>query len=182
MKALLPCVLLIAGAGLMKASIVESISLNLSAIHAGSTLSGTFTLSNTPAVGNTAPVVLSFSDPSDYSTASLTSTITIQSGLPSGFMVVFSGLTFTNLSGVTTPIDTKDVDITPYAFASCASFPCSASGLFQDQSPAVFSGTYTIAPAATPEPTSIYELIPVCVALGLIGKKRLSRSVSGSLW
>lgn len=144
----------------MQASIIETISFNLSDLHGGSTLSGTFTLSNSPMVGDTAPVVLSFSDPSDYSPTSLDATITIETGTPSGFDVVFSGLTFTNLSGNTTPIDTKDVDLTAFGFAQCASFPCTASGGFQDRSPAVFTSTYTISPVATPEP-GFTLLIPI---------------------
>jgi len=153
MKTLLSCALLIAtGAGLMQASIIESISLNLSNLHAGSILSGTFTLSNSPTIGDTAPVLLSFSDPSDYMPTSLMATITIESGTPSGFSVDFSELLFTNLSGTAIPINTRDVDLTRFAFARCTSFPCTATGGFQDRSPAVFTSTYTITPAAVPEP------------------------------
>lgn len=154
MKRFLPFALLISGAGLMHASIVETIGFNLSALHAGSTLSGTFTLSDSPMVGDTAPVLLSFSDPLDYSPMSLAATMTIETGTPSGYAVVFSELTFTNLSGSTLPIDTKDVDLTAFGFARCASFPCTASGGVQDRSPAVFTSTYTIAPAAVPDPAS----------------------------
>ena len=51
MKAILPFTLFIAGAALMQASIVETISLDLSPLHAGSVLSGTFTLSDSPGAG-----------------------------------------------------------------------------------------------------------------------------------
>jgi len=159
----------------MQASIIETISFNLSALHAGSTLSGTFTLSNSPMVGYTAPVVLSFSDPSDYTPISLATTITIEGGTPSGFAVLFSGLTFTNLSGVTTPIDTKDVDLTGFGFAQCASFPCTASGGIQDRSPAVFTSTYTISPVATPEP-GFTLLVPILLT-GMVFARRLVRPV-----
>jgi hypothetical protein len=176
MKILLPCTLLIAGAGFMQAAIVETISLNLSTIHAGSTLSGTFTLSNSPAFGDTAPVVLTFSDPADYSPTSLGATITIENGTPSGFAVDFSPLTFTNLSGTVTPIDTRDVNLTRFAFAQCASFPCTASGGFQDRSPAVFTSTYTIAPAAAvPEP-GYFLLVPVLL-MAIVFGRRLVRPV-----
>jgi len=178
MKTPLLCLLLIGGAGLMRADILESITFNLSDLHTGSTLSGTFDLPDSPVAGDTASAVLSFSDPSDYSPTSLTTTITIESGTPSGFAVDFSELTFTNLSGSTTPIDTKDVDLTGFAFAKCASFPCTASGGLQDRSPAVFTSTYTIAPvAAVPEPGSVYGLLTVIGVLGLIGKNRLSRPI-----
>lgn len=175
MKRLLPCILLMAGAGLMRASIIETISFNLSALHAGSTLSGTFTLSNSPSVGDVVPVVLSFSDPSDYSPISLPATITIEAGTPSGFALVFSTLTFTNLSGSTAPIDTKDVNLTAVGFAKCASFPCTASGGFQDRSPAVFTSTYTIAPAAVPEP-SMTSLVTILL-IGVVFRRRLVRLV-----
>jgi hypothetical protein len=58
MKRVFPFMLLIASAGLMQAGIVEDISLNLSPLHAGSMLSGMFTLSDTPAPGDTAPLGL----------------------------------------------------------------------------------------------------------------------------
>ena len=153
MKRVFLFVPLIASAGLMQASIVETISLDLSRLNPGSILSGMFTLSDTPAPGDTAPVLLSFSDPSNYSPTSLTSTIMIMSGTPSGFAVDFSPLMFTNLNGTTTPIDTRDVNLMAFAFAKCASFPCTATGLFQDRSPAVFTSTYTISPVPVPEPT-----------------------------
>ena len=175
MKIFFACPLLIAGAGLMQAAIIESISLNLSNLHAGSILSGTFTLSNSPVVGDTAPVLLSFSDPSDYSPTSLMATITIGSGTPSGFSVDFSELKFTNLSGTVTPINTKDVDLTRFAFAQCASFPCTATGGFQDRSPAVFTSTYTIAPAAVPEPG--YSLLITILLMAMVFARRLVRAV-----
>jgi hypothetical protein len=171
MKILLPCVLMMAGAGLMQASIVETISFNLSALHAGSTLSGTFTLSDAPAIGDTAPAVLAFSDPADYSPISLTTTITITNGTPSGFAVLFSGLSFTNLSGTTTPIDRKDVILSGFGFAKCASFPCTASGNFQDRSPAVFSSTYTISPVAVPEPR--FTAVVAILLTGMFFARRL---------
>jgi len=171
MKLFLPWALVIAGVGLMQASIIETISFNLSDLHAGSILSGTFTLPNSPVVGDTAPVLLSFSDPSDYSPTSLDATITIESGTPSGFAVLFSELTFTNLSGSTTPIDTKDVDLTGFRFAQCASFPCTANGGFEDRSPSVFTSTYTISPVATPEP-SFTLLVPILL-IGMVFGRRL---------
>lgn len=152
MKPVLSFALLIAGAGLMQAAIVETISLDLSPLHAGSILSGTFTLSNSPMPGDTAPVLLSFSDPSNYMPTSLMATITILSGTPTGYAVDFSDLTFTNLSGLVSPINTRDVNLMRFFFAVCSSFPCTATGLFQDRSPAVFSSTYTITPAPVPEP------------------------------
>src|SRR5581483_1047612 len=112
-----------------------------------------FTLSNAPQVGDTAPVLLSFSDPTDYSPTSLNATISIETGTPSGFAVDVSPLTFTNLSGVTTPINTRDISITTRTpVAMCASFPCTSPGGWQDRSPVVFQGTYNITPAAVPEP------------------------------
>jgi hypothetical protein len=173
MKSFLLFALLIGGAGLMQASTIETISFNLSALHAGSTLSGTFTLSDSPMVGDMASVMLSFSDPSDYSSTPLTSTITIAGGTPSGFAVLFSELTFTNLSGTTTPIDTRDVDLTGFAFARCASFPCTASGGVQDRNPAVFTSTYTIAPAVAPEPS--FMLVVPILLMGLVLGRRLVR-------
>jgi hypothetical protein len=175
MKKFLPCALLIVGSGLMQGAILESISLDLSPLHAGSTLSGTFTLSDSPTIGDTAPVLLSFSDPSNYSPTSLAATITIEGGTPSGFAVDFSDLTFTNLSGTVTPINTRDVDLMRFAFANCASFPCTASGGFQDRSPAVFTSTYTIAPVTIPEPG--YGLLFPLLLMAIFFRRRFVLSV-----
>ncbi len=172
MKAVLPFLLLIAGAGMTQAAIIETISFDLSSLHAGSTLSGTFTLSDSPIIGDTAPVLLTFSDPSDYSPTSLTSTITISNGTPSGYAVLFSALSFTNLSGVTTPINTRDVSLTGFAFAKCSSFPCTASGGLQDRNPPVFTSTYTISPAAAAVPEPSYALLfPMLLTAVVFGRR-----------
>lgn len=174
MKTILSLTLLFAGAGLLQAAISENISLDLSPLHAGSTLSGTFTLSDSPMPGDTAPVLLSFNDPSHYMPTSLTATITILSGTPSGFAVDFSPLTFTNLSGAVAPINTRDVSLMRFAFATCASFPCTASGGFEDRSPAVFSSTYTITPASIPEPG--YALLFPVLLTAVAFRERMIRS------
>lgn len=169
MKMVLPFTLLIAGAGLVQAATIQTISLDLSPLHAGSSLSGTFTLSDSPMPGDTAPVLLSFSDPSNYTPTSLTATITILSGTPSGYAVDFSDLTFTNLSGVVSPINTRDVNLMRFFFAVCSSFPCTATGLFEDRSPAVFSSTYTITPEI-PEP-GYALLVPMLLTAIVLGRR-----------
>jgi hypothetical protein len=170
MKTALTFTLLIAGAGLTQAAIVQTISLDLSPLHPGSTLSGTFSLSDSPTPGDTAPVLLSFSDPSDYTPTSLSATITIQSGTPSGFAVDFSPLTFTNLSGVVGPINTRDINLMRFALAVCASFPCTAAGGFEDRSPPVFRSTYTISPASVPEP-GYAMLMPILLTAIVFGRR-----------
>ncbi len=62
------------------------------------------------------------------------------------------GAVFTNISGSVTPINARNVDLTRLAFAQCASFPCTASGGFQDRNRAVFRATYTVVPTTVPEP------------------------------
>jgi len=167
--------LLFAAAGAMQASIIETISFDLSHLHAGSTLSGTFDLSDSPQAGDTASVSLSFSDPTDYSSTPLTATLTIENGTPSGYTVDFSELTFTNLGGTSSPIDSKDVDLTRSVFAHCASFPCTASGQFADRSPSVFTASYSISPV--PEP-GYFLLVPVLLSAIVFGR-RLVRRPSG---
>jgi hypothetical protein len=171
MKRFLPFTLLVVSAGFVQAAIIETISFDLSPIHAGSVLSGMFTLSNTPMPGDTAPAVLSFTDPANYTPTSLAATITILSGTPSGYAVDFSPLMFTNLSGIPTPINTRDVSLMRLAFAQCASFPCTTSGLFQDRSPAVFTAMYTIAPAAVPEP-AFGPLVTILLTTIIFGRRR----------
>jgi hypothetical protein len=170
MKNFLPCVLLIAGAGLMRADIIESISINLSNLHPGSTLSGTFTLPNSPMAGNTAPVLLSFSDPADYSPTSVSTTITIGSGTVLAFTVGFSDIVFTNPTG---NMFTKNNDLTPRGMAQCASFPCTATGGFQDNNPPAFTSTYTITAASVPEPA--YGLLIPVMLVGFVFARRAVR-------
>ncbi len=165
--------LLIAAAGTMQGAIVETLSIDLSPMHAGSTLSGNFTLSNSPASGDSAPVTLMFSDPQNYSPTTLSTIVRITEGTPSGFAVIFdSPITFTNLSGSAVPINTRDVSLTPFGFAMCASFPCTSSGGIQNRSPAVFTSRYTISPAAVPEPATLL-LVPACL-LAFAVKRRLA--------
>jgi hypothetical protein len=177
MKHFLPCALLIASASLMRGSIIESISFDLSDLHAGSTLSGTFTLPDTVTVGDTAPVLLSFSDPSDYTPMSLSATITIGMGTTDPYTVDFSDLTFTNLSGNTTPIDTKNIDLMPAGMAQCTSFPCTTSGRFEDRSPDVFAASYTVTAveSAVPEPSDGLLLLPILAVGFFFRRRRASR-------
>ena len=176
MKAALSFALLIAGPGLIQAATIQTISLNLSPLHTGSTLSGPFTLSDSPMPGDTAVATLSFSDPANYTPTSLTTTITIESGTPAGIAFDFSPLAFTNLSGVTTPINTRDVSLTRTAFARCDSFPCTATGLFEDRNPPVFTSTYTVSPAAAPVPEPGYSVLIAMLLTAAVLRFGLRRS------
>src|SRR5690348_9319800 len=115
-KQFLVCLLLVAGAGVVRASIIESINFDLSGLHPGSTLSGTSTLPESPVAGDTAPVLLSFSDPQDYSPTSISSTITIGNGTFLAFTVGFSDIVFTNPSG---NMFTKNNNLMPRGMAQC---------------------------------------------------------------
>lgn len=167
MNKLLSCILLIAATGSMQANIIESISFDLSSLHPGSTLSGTFTLTDSPVAGDTAPVLLSFSDPQNYIPTSINATIIIGSGTFLAFTVGFSDIVFTNPTG---NMFTKNNNLMPRGMAQCASFPCTAAGGFQDNDPPAFMSTYTIAPAAAPEP--MYGvLLPVLLAGFILARR-----------
>jgi hypothetical protein len=170
MKSSLCCVLLLSAAGMMQASILESITFDLSPLHAGSTLSGTFALSNSPVPGDTASAQLFFSDPADYSASPLTATITIGNGTFLAYTVGFNDITFTNPSG---NMFDKNVDLRPNGMAQCASFPCTATGGFEDGFPAAFTATYAIAPvaAAVPEPGYGLLLVPILLLSFLLGRR-----------
>jgi len=152
-----------------RAGIVESITFDLSDLHPGSTLSGTFTLPNSPMAGDTAPVLLSFSDPQNYSPTSVSSTIQIGNGTSLAFTVGFSDIVFTNPSG---NMFTKDNNLMPRGLAQCASFPCMATGGFQDNDPPAFTSTYTIAPVSVSVPEPAYGLIlPVLLASFILARR-----------
>jgi len=167
MKKFFPCLLLLAGVSVARASIVQSISFDLSALHPGSALSGTFTLPDSPVPGDTAPVLLSFSDPQNYSPTSVSSTITIGNGTFLAFTVGFSDIVFTNPSG---NMFTKNNSLMPRGMAQCASFPCTATGGFQDNDPPAFTSTYTITPATVPEP-AYGVLLPALLASFILRRR-----------
>jgi hypothetical protein len=177
MKTLLCAVLLVAGAGLAKADTIETITFNLGALHPGSTLSATFDVPTVIGTGVTENVTYAFSDPLDYAEGSLNGptggtlagTVSIDPNSPiSNYIVNFSVPVFFNPSG---NMFTKENVLSADGFARCASFPCTATGQFQD-SQAFSNGVYTIAPvAATPEPSSFLLL-----ATGLAGAGRLYAS------
>jgi hypothetical protein len=174
MKRFLPCVLLLLASSGLQASILESITFDLSFLHAGSILSGIFALSNSPLPGDVASVLLSFSDPADYSASPLTATITIGNGTTLSYTVGFSSITFTNPSG---NMFTKNVNLMPQGMAQCASFPCTATGGFADGSPAAFSATYKIAPAAAAVPEPRYTpLLASILLLSLFLGKRFAQT------
>lgn len=183
MKNVLSCIaLILSGAGMMQANIVESITFDLSPLHAGSTLSGTFTLSDSPTSGDTALAELFFSDPADYSPSSLTTTIRIGPSLILAYVVDFDEIVFTNPSG---NMFSKNVDLRPRGMAQCASFPCTATGGIEDGNPAAFTSTYTIAPvaAAVPEPGYGLLALPILLVSFFVGRRgfRMPWDSHGSL-
>jgi hypothetical protein len=183
MKVLLSVVLLLAGAGLAKADTLETITFNLGDLHPGSTLSATFDVpTSLPGPGLTQNVTYTFSDPSDYAEGSLNGptggtlagTVSIDPNAPiSNFIVNFSVPEFFNPSG---NMFDRDNILSEDGLAQCASFPCTATGQFQD-SMAFSNGVYTIAPAVmTPEPSSFLLLATGLAGASLLytGRKRFT--------
>jgi hypothetical protein len=179
MKALLFAVLFVAGAGLAKADTIETITFNLGDLHAGSTLSATFDVPTfIPGPGLTQNVTYSFSDPSDYAEGSLAGptggtlagTVSIVPNAPiSNFVIGFSVPEFYNPSG--NMFNQKNI-LSADGFAQCASFPCTATGQFQD-SMAFSNGVYTVAPAAmTPEPSSFLLLFTGLAGASLYASRK----------
>ena len=174
LKRFLPFVLLTLGPGMMQANILQSITFDLSTLHPGSTLSGTFALPNSPMAGDIASTQLSFSDPADYGASPLTAMIRIGNGTSLAFTVGFDAITFTNPTG---NMFTTNIDLMPNGMAQCASFPCTATGGFADGSPAAFTSTYTIAPAAgtaAPEPGYGALMLPILL-LPFLLRRRVAR-------
>jgi len=178
MKILLSAVLLIAGASLAKADTIETITFNLGALHPGSTLSATFDVPTSIGPGVTLNVTYSFSDPSDYAEGSLkgptggtlAGTVTVETNAPiSNYAVNFSVPVFFNPTG---NMFTQENALSEDGLARCASFPCTATGQFQD-SEAFSNGIYTVAPAATtPEPSSFLLLATGLAGAGLLYASR----------
>lgn len=160
--------LLIVSAALTQAGVIQSISFDLSALHAGSTLSGSVILQNPLALGGSVVIPLLFSDPSDYSPTSLSTTLTVTQG-PTLDQFRFSAITFTNLiSKVNPALNNKSYTLTVRGAAQCAiNFSCTATGGFQANDPAAFTSTYTVTSAATATPEPTYGLVLGCVIAAL---------------
>lgn len=150
-KRFLPVILLAASGSLLHASTIQTLSIDLAPLHAGSILSGSVILQNPLMLGDSAQIPLSFTDPSDYSPTSLTTTLSVTNGVPND-QFRFDTISFLNLANNVT------YNLVVRGAASCAvDFPCQATGGYEANSPPAFTGTYTIttaaAPAAVPEPS-----------------------------
>lgn len=169
-KRCLPMAVLLACTSLANAAVIQTLSIDLSPLHAGSVLSGSITLTNPLMLGDSALIPLAFSDPSNYGPAAIIATLSVTSGvLDDQFR--FSGVSFTNLS------NSKVYNLTVVGAAICfVDFPCTATGGYQANSPPAFSGTYTVssttAPSGVPEPSYSYLLSGILPALVLA--RRLS--------
>ena len=164
-----PIVLLVACSGLMHASVIQSLRIDLGNLHLGSVLSGSVVLPSPLMLGDSAQIPLTFSNPTDYSPASLTATLEVTNGTPED-QFRFLDLSFTNLA------DGKVYILSVHGAAACPiDFPCQATGRFEANSPPAFSGEYTVtsAPAAVPEPG--YSLLMPGILAVLAGSRRLSR-------
>ena len=167
--------LLTVSAGLTQAGVIQSISFDLSALHAGSTLSGSVILQNPLALGGSVVIPLMFSDPSDYNPTSLSTTLTVTQG-PTLDQFRFSAITFTNLiSAVNPALNNKSYTLIVRGAAQCViDFPCTATGGFQANDPAAFIATYTVTSAATPTPEPTYGFV-LGGAIAVLGVARRLR-------
>lgn len=162
-KRCLPALLCLAFCGVVHASTIQTLSIDLSPLHAGSILSGSVILQNPLALGDSTLINLTFSDPADYSPAIITATLSVTNGVPND-QFRFSNVSFTNLA------NNKIYNLSVVGAASCVvDYPCQATGGYQANSPAAFSGTYTVtssaAPTSVPEPA--YGLLTVGLVTGL---------------
>lgn len=169
-KQLLPVVLFTASAGLMQASAIQSISIDLSPLNPGSILSGSVVLPNPLALGDSVLIPLSFSDPADYTPTNLSTTLSVTAGTPND-QFRFSTITFTNIA------NNKTYNLMVVGAAACAvDFPCQATGGYEANSPPAFSGTYTItaAPGTAPNvPEPSYGLLVSGVVVVFAVRRRL---------
>ena len=170
-KYLLPVILLTAPGGLLCASTIQTLSIDLSPLHSGSILSGSVTLQNPLMLGDSAQIPLSFSDPLNYDPSSLIAILSVTSGTPND-QFRFSTITFTNLA------DNKTYNLVVRGAASCVvDFPCQATGGYEANNPPAFTGTYTItaaSAAAVPEPNFVWLL------LGLVPARVFGRRLFAS--
>jgi len=161
--------LLISGAARMHAGVIEVLTIDLSPINPGSVLSGSVNLAAPIPLDGSASIPLSFTDPADYSfTSPLTTALSVALGT-SGDTERFSTLVFTNVANNST------IDLMVDAPAQCAvdagsplGVPCQATGLWQDQSPAQYTGQYFISAISIPEPGSgsLLALLGIAFVVG----------------
>ena len=152
-KRFLLLILLATSGSLLQASTIQTLSIDLTPLHAGSVLSGSVIVQNPLMLGDSVQIPLSFTDPSNYSPTSLTTTLSVTNGVPND-QFRFDTISFLNLANNTT------YNLVVRGAASCVvDFPCQATGGYEANSPAAFTGTYTITTAAAPVPEPGYALL-----------------------
>ncbi len=179
MKPLSYILLLLAGSVTMNASVIDTLTINLSPIIPGSELSGSVTLSAALTPGESTPIVLTFSDPADYSPSPVDGTLTVGSGI-GGNTVGFSELTFTDL------LNNSVIHLMTRGMATCATsvsdpdgIPCQANGGWEDNDPASYTGTYSVTaeycpPSSVPEPSYSIPMLLAGVGMSAYGIMKFS--------
>lgn len=159
--------LLALSGGLLEASSLQTISIDLNPLHPGSVLSGSVMLQNPLALGDSVQIPLLFSDPQNYRPTTLTTTLSVTAGTPTD-QFRFSTIAFTNAA------DNRTYNLTVRGAAACAvDFPCQATGGYEANSPPAFSGTYTVTSAPAPVPEPGYGLLASGLAVTFVLKRRL---------
>ena len=169
-KRLMPVLLLVACAGLMHASVIQTLTIDLSPLKPGSILSGSVILQNPLMLGDSTQIPLTFSDPADYSPATVMATLSVTNGVPND-QFRFSGVSFIYLA------NNKTYNLTVVGAATCVvDYPCTATGGYEANSPPAFSGKYTVTSAAAPAvPEPGYGLLESGLLGGLVLARALFR-------
>lgn len=136
LKPLLMGVLLSGSAALLRAD-VYTVTFNLSNLNPGSALTGTIDTSGAFLPGDSADVTLSFSDPSAYSTPTLTTTFSAATGIGTETFS-FTEMTFEDLTNDQTVH--LFVDLSARCAAVAGGLPCDAVGEWEDDNPAEYTG------------------------------------------
>lgn len=171
LKPILMGALLMGSAALVRAD-SYTVTFNLSSLNAGSMLTGVLDTTGAFLPGDSAGLTLSFSDPSDYSTPTVSTTLSAGTGI---FTETFSFTTMTFKDLTNGQTVNLEVDVSARCAATPSGLPCDAVGIWEDDNPARYTGLYSVVGAAgstVPEPAYGMVLLGAGALLGAYKKLR----------
>ena len=162
-----------------RASVIYTLTIDLSTYHAGSDVTGSVVLAAPLALGQSTPITMVSVPAADYSLSLNPLTLSVTTG-PSGFnSIFFSSFTLTdNLTAATHNIAVDGAAHCAVSISNPNGFPCQTNGLWIENGPGGGSGNYSVtANTLVPEPAYCGLLLMLGGLAGVRRAFRRSRAV-----